>query len=173
MWMMLVSFVVLGVAGLGSTVAQTSGSTATGEDLGGIHAALVRIADALERQEVHQKVELLIKRIEVHEKRLEPVQRRLAESEKVTRQAETDYKRVERMQSDMERTLRAQADLEQDVGPGSGMQPMLQELAKQVDAAREQFEVEQERLRELERQLNEGRQAISVLDKELDELLAQ
>ena len=139
------------------------------EDVSGIHDTLVRLVDLLESLHTHQKIDLLIKRIELKERRLAPLARRLRSAESQVENLETETARTNMWRDQV------QEELDVNVVRGGqvpdGAREQLAQAERELERLDVELEAERFRVRRLEDELAEGREDIEDLDAMLLELL--
>ena len=162
------------IFGLGGAVAQTPPAPQPApemlEEVAGINRSLARLVDMLETIRDNQKVDLLLKRIELKERRLAPLETRL-------RDAESRCEGIQREIDDME-TMRAQIEEEiaEEVRSGRDemtrdSQLMLREFGVRVEYLEASLERATTQKREHEDDLALQRKEIAILDEMLEEFL--
>jgi chromosome segregation ATPase len=140
------------------------------EEVAGLNRSLDRMAGMLETLIGNQHVEILLKRIELKERRLEPLESELLRAER----AQTDLEaRVKRMQEELEQTEDAIAD-EVRAGsdtPDSESRRMKMQIERVLEVESSRVDDMRRRAQQLENQLASGRDEILILDEQLQELL--
>ena len=139
------------------------------EDVAGIRQALDRLVELLETVQRNQRVDLLLKRIELRERRLAPLQKRLAAAQGDVEGSQAERVRMRAMKEQQERQIdeSVRAGRETD----DIARRMLQEI-EQVEAAMEaRLDDAEARVRRFEDELADGREEIEILDEILLELL--
>ena len=140
------------------------------EDVSGIHQSLERLVGLLETLREHQKVELLIKRIELKERRLAPMESRLRSAENTVKGIEDELTRLRTMREQIEEALNDN-EIRGEATPEDGSREMLVHIERELEVLGVQVEAERLRARELEDDLAEGREDVEDLDEMLIELL--
>ncbi len=169
------SRVVLVVLALGmpGVQAQTEMSEAEApaliEDVAGIRQALDRLVGLLETVQRNQRVDLVLKRIELRERRLAPLERRLAGAQGDVESIQSELVHMEAMQEQQERELDESA--REDLGTNDGIRRMLQEIEQMQTGMQARLDDAQARVRRYEDELADGREEIYILDEMLLELL--
>jgi len=165
------------VTGFEPGAAQTSGRS-VGESAGlvgevaGLRESLDRLVLLLERVAEQQKIDLLLKRIELGERRLIPVASDLRSLEGDYEDQKTKVKRYQEMLVQMEDALSEEIRRGVD-RPDSEPRQMIPELERELQIEVGRIEDLERRIRRLEDELADGRREISVLDEQLRELLGE
>jgi predicted RNase H-like nuclease (RuvC/YqgF family) len=140
------------------------------DDLAGINRSLERMAGMLEILIGNQQVEILLKRIEMKERRLAPLESELRRAERALVDLEARVKRLNDEREELEDVLaeemREGIDLE-----GSETRRMQEQLARVAEMEAGRVEEYRRRVLRLEDQLADGRDEILILDEQLMELL--
>jgi hypothetical protein len=140
------------------------------EDISGIHQALDRLVGLLERAESNQHVELLIKRIELQERRLAPAQARLRSAEAEVDGLSDEITQLQSMQPRLEEEL--DEEIRSGVDPANSVaRRMKDELDQALVGMENRLEIVVLRVRGHEDRVAEGRETIAILDDLLLELL--
>ncbi len=142
---------------------------ALAENVAGIRQALDRLVELLETVQRNQRVDLLLKRIELRERRLAPLQKRLAAAQGDVEGSQAERVRMRAMKEQQERQIDESARAGSETDDIARL--MLQEI-EQVEAAMEaRLEDAEARVRRFEDELAEGREEVEILDEILLELL--
>ena len=166
-------FLVVLVLGTPLVHAQSDGSavetpTLT-EDVAGIHQALDRLVNLLERVQRNQRVDLLLKRIELRERRTAPLERRLTGAQAEMEGIEAEQVHMESMKEQQEQEL--DEIIREGKQTDDGVRRMLREIELMQTAMEARLLDAQARVRRFEDELAEGREEIEILDEILLELL--
>jgi len=160
--------VVLAIAVSPARAQDASGQLA--EDVAGINRSLERMANLLETLIGNQQVDILLKRIELKERRLAPLESDLRRAERALIDIESRVKRLneerEELDDAVDEEVRAGVDSE-----GSEARRMRDQLERVVEMEAGRVEEYRRRVLHLEDQLAEGREEIAILDEQLMELL--
>jgi len=140
------------------------------DDVEGIRRALDRMVGLMETVRSQRDVDLLIKRIELHERRLAPLQSRLRSAESEINGNEEHLKHLELMQEQHEEILNEEIREGTDT-PRSETRRVLDDIARDRAAAEERLELVRMRAQQYENDLARGRKEIEILDETLIELL--
>lgn len=139
-------------------------------EVAGIRRALERLVSLLDAQRAQRDVEILLRRIELKERRLAPLQERLRASENEVNGLEDELRRMG--------TLKAEVDQRVDVAiregtdrPDSEDRRMLSQIEPALKGLAEQMEIAAMRRRQAEDALAEAREEIEILDDLLADLL--
>jgi hypothetical protein len=156
-------------------VAAQSGATdyAAGplpEDVKGIRQALDRLVVLLETTQRHQEIDLVLKRIELHDRRTEPLERRLRSAESEIEGIEEHLKALERMK-EQEEELFDDAVREGNEAQRGESRRMLDDIERTRVGAEERLESVRMRMQQYENDLSASRREIEILDEILLELL--
>ncbi len=138
-------------------------------DVAGIRQALDRLVDLLETVQRNQRVDLLLKRIELRERRSAPLERRLAGAQADVEGIEAEQVRMESMREQQEREL--DEIMRQGQETDDGVRRMLREVERMQTAMEARLLDAQSRVRRFEDELADGREEIEILDELLLELL--
>ncbi|MCP3981578.1 MAG: hypothetical protein GY716_19945 [bacterium] len=135
------------------------------QELGGIRKALDRLVGLLETAEGHQRVELLLKRIDLKERRLIPREQALEGAQEEVRSLELEAERMEQMLEEGSH-FQIQAGMNEEA---------LAEMERQVRAAvgdiNRRMEGARARAQRLDNEVAEGRDELEDLDDMLMDLL--
>ena len=142
------------------------------EEVAGLRSSLDRLVVLLERVAEQQRVDLLLKRVELKERRLIPVASDLRslegdyEDQKaiVTRYGEM----LEQMEDALSDEIRRGVDR-----PDSEPRQMIPQLERELQIEIERIEELERRMRRLDDELADGRREIAILDEQLRELLGE
>jgi hypothetical protein len=163
-WVCCVSFV--------TTVAsqEAGGQREMAEELAGIRVSLDRLVTLMETHVRHQRVDLLIRRITLRERRIDPLQGRLREAEQTQRAREEGLERLRAM------ILGEEAALDEAVRTGHAereteVRRLLEELDGVTRVEQPLVDAGLLRVRQLEDQIAEEREEIQILDELLLEEL--
>jgi len=145
-------------------------STQVAADVHGIHQALNRLVVLLEEVRQQRHVELLLKRIELKERRLAPLENRLRSAEGDVVGLEDELKHIEVMRTQTEQQIDDEIRTGKD-DPQSGSRRMLDEVERMVESLNARLDEARLRVRQAEDDLLDGREEIEILDEMLMELL--
>ena len=140
------------------------------EQLAGLNRSLERLVVLLESSLENQKVDLLLKRINLRERRLAPLESELRSSRNAIADSESETAYLKQMQEQHEETLTREIREGLD-RPDSETRAMMAGMESALKMQSQRLEKSQLRIRELEDELAEGREQIAVLDDMLEELL--
>ena len=140
------------------------------EDLKGIRAALDRLVLLQETDRRQREMELVLKRIELRERRLGPLETRLQHAEVDLRNNEEQLKSLESMR------VQHKDRLAEEIKDGtdarrSETRRMLDDIDRTMDSVTERGEDSTTRLRQLEDEIADQKEEIEILDEMLAELL--
>lgn len=142
------------------------------EEVAGMRSSLDRLVVLLERVAEQQKVDLLLKRVELKERRLLPVASDLRSLEGDHEEQKVIVTRYREMLEQMEDALSDEIRRGVD-RPDSEPRQMIPELERELQIQIERIEDLERRMRRLEDELIDGRREIAVLDEQLRELLGE
>jgi len=140
------------------------------DDVRGIRQALDRLVALTEIGQQHRKIDLVLKRIELRERRLEPLQRRLASAEAEVDRKEEQLKVLARMLEQHEEALDAEIRDGRD-DAHSETRRTIEDIKRSQIGATERLETAQLRVQLYENDLAIGQREIEILDGTLAELL--
>ena len=126
----------------------------------------------LESSLANQQVDLLLKRIDLKERRLAPLEAELREAEQAAVRSASEIRRLEELREQQERQVSRDVREGSD-HPDSEARRMMQKIDATFEYQSSRVEEEQARVRRLEDQLAEGRDEIVILEELLQELLQQ
>jgi len=151
-----------------------SGGEAAGlvEEVAGLRSSLDRLVLLLERVAEQQKVDLLLKRVELKERRLIPVASDLRSLEGDYENQKVVVTRYREMLTQMEDALAEEIRRGVD-RPDSEPRQMIPEFERELQIEIERIEDLERRMRRLEDELEDGRREIAILDEQLRELLEE
>jgi hypothetical protein len=140
------------------------------DDLAGINRSLERMVVLLETALEHQEVDILLKRIELKERRLIPLESELRRAERSLLDMQS---RLKMIQEELEQTEdQLSEEMRQGVDPKDSDARRAREQMERILATENvRAEEFQRRVRMLEDELAEGREDIAILDEQLQELL--
>jgi len=151
-------------------LAQAGNDRALVDEVAGINQSLERLVALLETSIHNQQADLLLKRIDLRERRLAPAERSLRSARDGLVDGETElshlHEMLERERADLQRQIREGSDL-----PGSPTRGLIAELESVLRTQEQRRESMIQRTRDLEDELAEGRERIEVLEEMLQELL--
>jgi chromosome segregation ATPase len=140
------------------------------EDVAGLNRSLERMVVLLESLIGNQQVDILLKRIELKERRLAPLESELRRAERAMIDVEA---RLKRMQEEAEEMVDVIAD-EVRAGidrEGSDSRRTKDQLERVINAESSRVDEMRRRVQQLENELASGRDEIVILDEQLLELL--
>lgn len=140
------------------------------EEVAGLNRNLDRLVLLMEQAMDYQRVDLLIKRIELGERRMLPVAEDLRSARREVEDVETDIKRYDEMLEHHEATLRDEIRRGVDA-PDSPTRQMLDELRRVAEVEGARLDHVRDRVHRLEDELAEGRKELIILDEQLRALL--
>jgi len=140
------------------------------EDVAGIHRALDRLVGLLETMQANQRIDIVLKRIALRERRLEPLEDRLKTAESTALSLGGEISRLETMVEQQEEVLgdEIRRGLDQ---PSSGTRRGLDELRMILRIQSDELDEAESRVRGLEDAMARGRDEIAILDEMLLEML--
>jgi predicted RNase H-like nuclease (RuvC/YqgF family) len=144
------------------------------DEVAGLNRSLDRLAAMLEQMMFQQEVDLLLKRIELKERRLEPMAGHLRSLQREYDGRKTEIKHYQEMLEQAERDV--SDELRQgrgDMVEESEAQQMVKELERALTVETAAIEGLERRIRELEDALAEGREEVLILDEQLREMMGQ
>jgi hypothetical protein len=176
-WIAGTLFAVALVTGAAPAAAQqgrtsTGESTALVEEVAGLRGSLDRLVLLLERVAEQQKVDLLLKRVELKERRLIPVASDLRSLEGDYEDQKVVVTRYQEMLRQMEEALSDEVRRGVD-RPDSEPRQMIPEFERELQIEIDRIEDLERRMRRLEDELADGRREIAILDEQLRELLGE
>jgi hypothetical protein len=142
------------------------------EEVAGLNRSLERLVVLLEGSLANQQVDLLLKRIDLKERRLAPLSAELREAEKSAVRAASEIRRIEEMRDQQERQISRDVREGND-RPDTDARRMMQKIEATFEYQSSRAEDEQARARRLEDELAEGREEIIILEELLQELLRE
>ena len=140
------------------------------EELAAVNRSLGEIARTLEALLRNQKVDLLIKRIELEERRLSPLGQELRGTRSRVRSSTEEIARLENLLEQEENAIDQMVREGRDA-PDSPERQMLPRIEAELKLQREQLEATEHRVIDLENDVARGRDQIAILDEQLQELL--
>lgn len=163
------------LASMGSAGAQQGGAGGPDgarlvEEVAGLKGALDRLAVLLERVAEQQRVDLLLKRVELKERRMIPLAADLRSLEGEYEDQKSMVKRYQEMLEQMED--RVSDDVRRGIDqPDSDARTAVAELERELQIGITRLEDTERRMRRLEDELDQGRREVAILDEKLQELL--
>jgi hypothetical protein len=139
-------------------------------DLRGIHQALDRLVELLESTERRQRVDLLLKRMEMRERRQAPLESRLRTAENEVNGLQDELKHLDAMWEQQEAHYERAIDEGEEVSPADRRR-MKDEFEAMKAAIAARAEEARLRLQRAEDDLYDGRKELEILDEQLLELL--
>jgi chromosome segregation ATPase len=140
------------------------------DEMADINRSLERMAVLLETLIGNQQVDILLKRIELQERRLAPLESELRRGERALIDIEARLKRMQEEREEMENVLAEEVrdgiDREE-----SETRRMKSQLDRVVESESARVEEMRRRVLRLEDELSDGRDEIVILDEQLQELL--
>ena len=142
------------------------------DEIAGLNRSLDRLVTLLEGVLQNQKVDLLLKRIELRERRIAPMESRLRGLEADLTDGEGETRRLEAMKDREEESLREalRTGVEQDI-------ENLREMIRQIDMGlahhADRMQDARRRINETENDLASSRREIAILDDMLLELIEE
>ena len=135
-----------------------------------LNRSLDHIAHALQTVLGNQKVDLLIKRIELDERRLSPLGEELRRARDSVRAEQEEIAQMEGIQEQLQRQIDEAVRVGAD--PRSVEERQQQNhLETMIEVGRERLEAAERRVIDLENDVARGRDRIAILDEQLQELL--
>jgi hypothetical protein len=140
------------------------------DEMAGIKHSLDRMALLMETLIGNQQIEILLKRIELMERRLAPLESELRRAERAVIDVEARVKRMQEEREEMEDAIadEIRSGIDQEDSEARRMKEQLDRVIE-VEGAR--VEEMRSRARKLEDELADGRDEILILDEQLKELL--
>jgi septal ring factor EnvC (AmiA/AmiB activator) len=140
------------------------------EDMAGINRSLERMVVLLETLIGNQQVDILLKRIELQERRLAPLESELRRGERAMIDVEARLKRMQEEREAMEDVIA------EEVRDGidkedSEARRMKNQLDRVLESESSRVDEMRRRVQRLEDELADGRDEILILDEQLRELL--
>jgi hypothetical protein len=140
------------------------------EQVAGLNRSMQRLVTLLERSLDQQEADLLLKRIDLRERRLAPLERELRSTKSGLLNDEAEMARVremlEQQQDTLQREIREGTDR-----PNSDTRRLIADLELAVKTESDRHEALRRRVRELEDELAEGRERIEILEEFLQQLI--
>lgn len=160
--------VVLTIAATPARAQDASGQLA--ENIAGINRSLERMVAMLETLIDNQRVDILLKRIELKERRLEPLESELRRTERAITDVEARIKRLNEEKEELDDAIaddvRAGTDSED-----SESRRMKMQLERVIETENARTEDMRRQVNRLEDQLADGREELAILDEQLQALL--
>jgi hypothetical protein len=151
--------------------AQTGDETARlVDEVAGLNRSLEKLVVMLERVMYQQEVDLMLNRIELRERRLEPMASHLRSLQREYDDRKSDLKHIQEMLALEEERISDEIREGTD-RPDSGTRNQVKELERVLTVETARIEDLQRRMRQLEDDLAEGREEVLILDEQLRELL--
>jgi chromosome segregation ATPase len=168
-------FVVLLAAWLFPTLAQPPAPAGDEtarlvDEVAGLNRSLERLVVMLEQVMYQQQVDLVLKRIAMKERRLDPMASHLRSLQREYDDRKSDFKQFQEM-IELEKDMISDEIREGTDRPGSGSRNQVKELERVLTVEAARLEELERRMRALEDDLAEGREEIEVLDEQLQEML--
>ena len=126
----------------------------------------------LERMQFHHEVDLMLKRIELRERRLAPLEHRLRSFENDARSHEEQLKSLAMIEEQHETALQQEIQDGMD-SPHSDTRRMQEDIRRSKITTEERLERIRMQLQLLENELSTGRRDLEVLDDMLMDLLEE
>jgi len=145
-------------------------SEAMAADLQGIHQALDRLVELLESTQQRQQVELLMKRIEMRERRQAPLESRRRTAENEVNGLQDELKHLDAMWEQQEAHYERSLEEGEEVSP-SDKRRMRDEFERMKAAITARADEARLRVQRAEDDLYDGRKELEILDEQLMELL--
>jgi chromosome segregation ATPase len=151
-------------------VAAQTDQAALAEEMAGINRSLERMVLLLETLIGNQEQDILLKRIELMERRLAPLESELRRAERAMIDVEARVKRMQEEREEMEDVIadEVRSGTDQEFSEARRMKDQLDRV---IEAEGARVEEMRRRVRKLEDELADGREEILILDEELRELL--
>jgi len=164
-------------AGVAPAAAQQEGqpeaeSAGLVDEVAGLRSSLDQLVALLGRVAEQQKVDLLLKRVELKERRLIPVASDLRSLEGDYQDQKVVVTRYQEMLRQMEDALSEEIRRGVDQ-PDSESRQMIPEFERELQIEIARIEELERRMRRLEDELADGRKEIAILDEQLRELLGE
>ncbi len=160
-------FVALPCAGQAPTEYE---SARVAKDVQGIHQALDRLVGLLESVQRQQSLELLLKRIEMHERRQAPLERRLRSAENDVENLQDEIIQLDVMWAQQEEQYEEELQEGGEVS-ASARRRMRNEFERMKIALESRADEARLRVQRAEDDLIDGREEIEILDEKLMERL--
>jgi len=163
------------LAWAGTAAAQQGGTAGPDsarlvEEVAGLRDSLERLAALLERATDQQKIDLLLKRIELKERRMIPVATDLRTLEGQYEDQKAVVKRYQEMLDQMEDVVSNEVRRGVDQ-PDSEARRSVTEIERELQIEVTRIEDLERRMRRLEDELDQGRREVAILDERLQDLL--
>ena len=161
-------------AAMPATAQQAGPSEGAGlvEEVAGLRSSLDRLVVLLERVAEQQRIDLLLKRVELKERRLIPVASDLRSLEGDYEDQKAQVKRYREMLEQMEDVVSEQVRRGVD-RQDSEAREMIPGIEREMQIEIGRLEDLERRMRRLEDELVDGRREIAILDEQLRELLGE
>jgi chromosome segregation ATPase len=174
-WIVIAACAVVFLIWAGGFSAQQSTPTdAQGQKLvrevAGLNRSVERLVSMLSTYLDNQQVELLLKRIDLKERRIAPIADDLRDVESAVFDSKSQLMHMQDMLRDEEDRLRNEIRDGVDQ-PDSETRLMIEQYERAIQADTARLDGLDRRLRRLEDELAEGREEIAILDEMLQELL--
>jgi len=140
------------------------------EEVAGLHRSLDKLVVMLEQVIYQQQVDLMLKRIELKERRLDPMASHLRSLQREYDDRKSELKHYQEM-LELEKDVISDEVREGTDRPDSGSRNQVKELERILTVETARIEDLERRMRQLEDDLAEGREEILVLDEQLREML--
>ena len=146
------------------------GSAGLIAEVAGLNRSLDQLVKLLRSGVAHQKIDVMLRRIELKERRMAPLEGRLRGTQDSILNLRSEVARFEQMKEHAEEEL---IDQEREGNEGAVNQSryMIHELEQALVSEGAKLEDLQLRVVQLENELADGRNEIAILDEMLDELL--
>ena len=163
---------------MGGTLAAAPAPQAAGnpaelvEHVAGLQRSVDRLVDLLAYYLEHQEADLLLKRIELRERRLAPIEGELRKARREVVELNTQLDQLREMAAEEERLLRETIrDVDDDYS--KQIRSQLAQLGRAISMEESRLEDLEMRVRDLEDELAEGREELEILDELLAELIQE
>lgn len=143
------------------------------EEVAGLNRSLDRLAVMLEQVMFQQEVDLVLKRLELKERRLEPMAGHLRSLQREYDDRKTEIKHYQEMLEGARDKVSEEIRQGRDLVAESDAAQVVIEMERALTIETARLEGIERRMRELEDALAEGREEVLILDEQLREMMGQ
>jgi chromosome segregation ATPase len=140
------------------------------DELADIHLTLKRLVQLLEAAEARNDADLLLRRIDLMERRIAPLQGRVDSTQSEAHGLENEIRRMRAFEQELEDSI-DEAVRDGSDTPENEQRELQSQIRSELKQLLEQLEVAELRKRQAEDDLADAREEIEVLDETLLELL--
>jgi len=143
------------------------------DEVAGLNRSLDKLAVMLEQMMFQQEVDLVLKRIELKERRLEPMAGHLRSLQREYDDRKTEIKHYQEMLEQARNQVSEEIRQGRDLVADSEASQIAAEMERALLVETGRIEGLERRMRELEDALAEGREEVLILDEQLREMMGQ